>query len=131
MTYAEFGPSDEVERELDKELGPVIGDFEITTRPAGGAPDDIRDEWIGAKLPFRTYGLQDRQHALFDEITQTWKENFEQVAIFGLDAVVALRKLERDRAADWWVKSGYAFGMLVFRGSEGILNISPEETEQQ
>ena len=123
MTYAEFGPSDDVERELERELGPVIGDFEITTTPEGGAPEDIRTEWIGTKLPFRTYGLQERPHVLFDEITGVYKENFDQVAIFGLDAVVALRKLERNRAADWWVESGHAFGFLVFRGSEGILTL--------
>ncbi len=130
MTYAEFGPSDEIEGYLEQELGAVIGEFEITTIPEGGAPEDVRSDWFGAKLPFRTYGLQERPHVLYDEITNTYKENFEQIAIFGLDAVVALRKLDRNYAADWWVQNGYAFGSLVFRGSEGNLTIFPADSSE-
>jgi hypothetical protein len=110
---------DEFSETIERELGPVIAHFTITSTPQGGAPEEIKEQWIGVSLPVRQRLLETQSVHFFDILTAEFKENLEAVPVYGFDAVAALRVYGRDDAADFWADNGFEFANLIFRAQEG------------
>jgi len=108
---------------LTDRYGPVEMEFTIKQTPKGGAPEDIKEQWIGVSLPLREANLAELieggQTRYLDLLTNYMKDNEQPVGIVGLEAVHALREAERDEAANFWAP--YAAGLFVFRAFEGTL----------
>ena len=112
------------------ELGEVAAMFTIKVVPKGGAPDSVKEAWVGVSLPVRDVnlpnGLVARRKVGFDEITQSYNEINEPIPVYGLDAVMALDRAGKQPAARYWLDNGFVFASLVFRGQEGTLVTIPE-----
>ncbi|MEO6109568.1 MAG: hypothetical protein ABIP50_00975 [Candidatus Saccharimonadales bacterium] len=111
-----------IETALTEVYGPVEAAFIITQIPKGGAPEDIKEQWVGVSLPVRAAHLG--QTALaptrnFDYLTQQITENDDSVAITGIDAVHALAEAGKESAARFW--DSMQLAKFVFRAHEGTL----------
>jgi len=114
--------SPEIKAALDDVYGPVRAGFTLDQAPQGGAPMEIRKQWIGVTLPVREKNLA--RLALgsaeyFDYLTFNTAQNDDPVSIAGIEAVDALVVAERFEAADFWLP--YQAGLFTFRGHEGEL----------
>ena len=124
----------DVSNALDKMYGPVEVTFTVTQVPRGGAPREIREDWVGAALPVRKLHAARLFHGYIgrrwfpvpedravDAITGEKPEwpVWGNVEIRGYDAIDSLRELGRISAADYW--EPYADAMLGFQMSEGNL----------
>lgn len=107
--------------------GEILYWFRITTIPTGGAPENVRAQWVGTLLPVRRpppiegpeahvgHDVMDRQ--IINLIP-------DGVEIARDDVLKALRLFDRGAAAAWWSD---LFGRrplahsLVFRRHEGEL----------
>lgn len=107
---------------IDKELGEVVAEFTITQRPESGAPEHIKQEWIGLTLPVRAGKLacmDARPRDYFDDLRGELIENTEPVTIFGPEAVQALKDADKLEAAKYW--SIHEDQDFIFKASEGEL----------
>jgi len=112
----------EIKQALDSAYGPILAQFTLQQAPQGGAPEYIKDQWIGVALPVREQSLA--QLALgatqyFDYFSFNQKKNEEPVSIVGIEAVNALEDAEKFEAAEFWMP--YMAGLFTFRGYEGEL----------
>lgn len=107
--------------------------FVIRDIPAGGAPEDVKQQWVNIPLPCR------RPHAEAPEVhfgTEVGR-GFgsvrvieDGVAIEADDAIKALRLFGRESAATWWeTYYGRNGSALVFRAYEGEI-IPPDYAER-
>ncbi len=110
---------------LDTEYGPVQATFNIDKIPEVGAPDAIKEQWLGIPLPVRERNLGElalgatKYH---DLLTASEKQNDEPVPIVGLEAVDALVTADRLDAVRFWLP--HQMGLFTFRASEGQLEFS-------
>lgn len=114
---------------LVAEYGPVAATFTITSVPAGGAPESIKEDWVGVPLPVRAVHLGESALArttYYDHLTDSEVDNEAPVSIVGYDAVDALLAANKIEAATYW--SGYIHALFTFRAHEGQLASIPSET---
>jgi hypothetical protein len=107
---------------LEQSFGPIVAQFEISRTPAGGAPEAIRQDWIGVRLPVREQNIGRhilRAEQSFDFLTQELGTSDHPVAVCGMEAIDALFKAKRERAFQFWIPFG--LGTFVFNGHEGDL----------
>ncbi len=102
---------------LEEVYGPIVINFALTQVPAGGAPDYIKEQWIGASLPVREANLGRLASRYFDLLSGEFKENDEPVPITGIEAIHALEEAGKYQAAEFWYP--YQFGAFIFRSNEG------------
>jgi hypothetical protein len=109
------------EQELLHIYGPIVADFEVTQRPQGGAPEYIRDMWIGAVLPVRgnNLGSPFLSKPTLDILTCKYNTIDDRVPVCGVEAVVALNSLGRVEAVQFFAP--VMGGIFSFRGNEGTL----------
>jgi hypothetical protein len=119
---------EDIEQGLVEVYGQVGATFIITQTPQGGAPEEIKEQWVGTTLPVRNRNLG--QAALsptvnFDYLRQQFIETDDPVSITGIDAVQALRDAGKEEAARFW--EAYQLASFVFRAHEGTLEpLQPE-----
>lgn len=108
---------------IEEEIGRVVANFTLTQVPEGGAPDDIKAQWLGVPLPVRDKALEaaSGKQIYFDLITQRMIENTDSIPVQAFDAIVALRLASRVQAAQFWESNVPLLSELVFRGYEGDL----------
>jgi hypothetical protein len=117
------GEVDEFMQTVEEHMGPVVARFTPSTIPDGGAPINIREQWIGVELPVREHLLVEAKNTTnyFDMLRLREIENPNGIPVFGLDALDALRTAGRTEAADYWDDMRVHLATLVFRGNEGSL----------
>ena len=129
---SEFPPKDPKEEAIiEKIFGPVVAEFKITQTPQGGAPSEIKNQWIGVTLPVRENNvvrLENGYAEYYDYISDEVKQNDAPVCILAREAIRALIKAGKDEAADFWKQ--YQIDTLVFRSYEGELKFLDEPEEQ-
>ena len=104
---------------------PVLFWFRVTTVPVGGAPLEIRGQWVGIPLPVRrprpVEGPQ--AHLGRDVIDRSVVRPIgDGIVVEPADGVTALRFFGRPEAASWWERHLASRPMttgLVFRRHEG------------
>jgi hypothetical protein len=104
---------------------PILFWFRLRTVPIGGAPGEIRSQWVGIPLPVRrprpVEGPQ--AHVGRDVVDRSIVRPIaDGVVVEPSDAVAALRFFGRDEAASWWQQHLARRPMLtglVFRRHEG------------
>jgi hypothetical protein len=107
----------EILNSLENVYGPVALNFVLTQTPQGGAPDDIKEAWIGVKLPVREGNLGGLAVRYVDLLTGELKNNDSPVPIAGIEAVHALAEAGQEAAAEFWIP--YQLGLFTFRAYEG------------
>jgi hypothetical protein len=94
------------------ELQPILATFTIQEVPAGPAPLEIREQWVGVVLPVR----------------QLRRAQSGAVAISPFEATLALRAAGKHEASDWWYRIlmprvsnpvGYLTESLAFEAADG------------
>ncbi len=81
----------------------------ITARPPGGAPDHIRDQWIGVVMPATVDTSR-----LADVIThRRVADRVGGYAVLWADAMEALGR-EHPTARRWWEENVHHFSVLIF-----------------
>ncbi len=106
--------------------GAIVYWFLITTTPTGGAPEAVREAWVGIPLPVRRPRAVEgpEPHVARDVRDRRVTFITDGVAVEPADAVKALRLFGRGDAAAWWESHVERHPMtvaLVFRTSEGRL----------
>ena len=104
---------------------PVLFWFRVTAVPSGGAPPEIRCQWVGVPLPVRrprpVEGPQ--AHLGRDVVDRRIRRAISDgVVVEPPDALAALRLFDRSEAAAWWqaqLASRPLANGLVFRRHEG------------
>lgn len=130
-----FVPREVEETKAAKEeaYGPIVAEFEFNQVPQGGAPEFIRQGWLGVVLPLRPQLLDEYSGAqtYLDLLSGTIKENPDTTPVFGCDGIFALDELDRAEVVAYWHENGYGGETLMFRGYEGILKplVSVEEPQ--
>jgi hypothetical protein len=78
--------------------------FEITTTPMGGAPVEVREQWVGVVLPIRRpRPVEGPEPWVGREIgTRQPVAVADGVVVEADDAVRSLRLFDRPDAAGWW-----------------------------
>ncbi len=106
---------------IEAEYGPVVAQFEITHTPQGGAPETIRQGWLGVVLPLRQELLEEHGgvQTYIDVLTGRVRDNHDAVPVCGIDAVFALDDQNKENEAAFWCDAGLAYGIFVFRAHEG------------
>lgn len=106
---------------------PVLYWFEVTSVPEGGAPDEVRAEWVGVPLPVRRpRPVEGPNPKVGRDVMDLRQRNMiaDGVIVELNDAVAALRIFGRHDAADWWDRWSRRRAPtpgLVFRTWEGRL----------
>ena len=101
--------------------------FRPTTTPVGGAPEDIRRQWLDVLLPVRDPRPIEGPlpYVGTDVIDRTERKLIEDgVKVTPSDALRALRLHDRDAAASWWealLRERPLIDGFVFRRAEGDL----------
>jgi len=101
-----------------------MSSFKITSRPAGDAPEWVRDQWVGLTFPFEG---DERWNA---HTSATGDAPHEVDSDFSVTAGTALQILresgeEGAKAADWWETES----MLARLTSSAGLTFQPHECE--
>ena len=114
--------SPEIKQALTQTYGPVLARFTLKQVPQGGAPDFIKEQWLGVTLPIREQSLA--QLAIgavryFDFLSFNQMQNDDPLSVAGIEAVHALEEAEKFEAAAFWLP--YQAGLFTFRGYEGEL----------
>ena len=107
----------EVLEGLDEVYVPIVIDFTITQVPEGGAPEEIRREWVGLSLPVREQNALGLGPRYFDLLTGQMRDNPSSVGISGIEAVDALYRAGKIEASNFWYP--YHLGLFTFRAYEG------------
>ncbi len=79
----------------------------ITSRPEGGAPEHIRDAWIGLTMP-----ATENESRLADVVTLQAVRRTGGYAVKWEDAMQALSN--KPEAREWWEGKTGLFSILVF-----------------
>ena len=94
----------------------------ITSRPAGGAPAEIRDKWIGVVLPV----INKSNDLLADVITgKLVTDRIGGYAVLWEDAMSALGSYNPE-AREWWQKHVGRLRFLTLIFNEGCCEIIPD-----
>jgi hypothetical protein len=106
--------------------GEIVYWFVVTSTPAGGAPDAIRDDWVGVVLPVRRPRPVEGPEPHVGRHIATRQTTFitDGVAVATGDALLSLRLFGRIEAAVWWetfFATRPTTTALVFRTWEGRL----------
>ena len=127
----------EVASALDKAYGPRETLFRITSVPAGGAPAEIRQQWVDLALPVRKlyaarfmFGYIGRRFlptpedfsnidAITGKLTET-THIWGPVEVRGYDAVDSLENAGRAEAAQFWAP--YSEALLSFSLYDGAFD---------
>jgi len=120
------------QNEAERRIRPIQYWFVIRTIPEGGAPLEIKKQWVDIPLPCRQPFVEgNKEHVVYDvtdpELVKLVKDG---VAVEAYDALAALMLFDRADAASWW--NNYLEGMnetLVFQASEGQL-LSTHDAER-
>jgi hypothetical protein len=104
---------------------PIQYYFAVDGVPAGEAPLEIREQWVGLALPVRHDRYVEGPDPLVGRGVETFTRNHHSdgVVVLSQDAIGSLRRGERDGAAAYWdVRLGrLGFPALLFNVSEGRL----------
>src|SRR3954447_26266386 len=106
---------------------PVIYWFRPSTTPRGGAPLEVREQWVGIPLPVRTPRPVEGPESYIgiDVVDRRVQHPIpDGVAVAPLDAIAALEYFGRSEAASWWremLQRRPATQSFVFRRAEGEL----------
>lgn len=109
--------------------GEIRGYFAIDRTPAGKAPAELREKWVGLMLPVRYERDPKKRHPFRGVGAETKRPaaGDDGVWILSRDAIVALdRAGASDAAAYWEVMMANFLPALIFNASEGRL-LSIEE----
>lgn len=109
---------------MSVEMHEIRGWFIPRVIPWGGAPEEIKSQWVNIPLPFRYDRPSEGPEPHLGHDIQEWSDiTFLEnaVSIRGIDAVKSLRIFERYEAADWW--DGYFMGCY----SDLAFAIEPED----
>jgi hypothetical protein len=113
--------------------------------PEGGAPDEIREQWVGVPLPVRESNATISEDRLVSGFLIGANVNRpgdikvndpeDMVSVDLSDAIKALEMAGREEAAYWWVnwsetKPPYFGNNLMFKADEGDL-LTPAEAEKR
>lgn len=111
--------------------------------PEGGAPEKIKQQWVGVPLPVRKKNIVSEDVVgdyvvganILDPTDVKLNEPMALVCVETLDAIKALRLADRRDAAEWWEywfdNRSFVFGTtLMFQASEGRL-LTPTEVEEE
>lgn len=119
------------------ESNDIIAWFVPTEVPLGGAPDEVREQWVGTPLPIRFKNAKQLGGlsigANVDSFEPSVRPNAVPVEID--DAILALELSGQDTAAGWWLRfkqdlnTNIFANTLSFRGEEGEV-IAQEEVQQ-
>lgn len=107
--------------------GEILYWFEVLAVPEGGAPREIRAQWVGVPLPVRQPRPMEGPDPRFGRDVHDIRRRTvipDGVVVEFEDALRALRLFGRDAAADWWAAWARSTGRsaaLVFRTREGRL----------
>jgi hypothetical protein len=125
------------ERYTGRELEPIVHWFVPNTTPEGGAPDEVREQWMGVPLPVRESNATHSERELVDgylighDVNRPLRagnihlnDPNEMVAINLGDAIKALALAGKTDASGWWqhyadVKPPYTGERLMFKKAEG------------
>ena len=133
----------EIATALDRVYGPVVATFTVIGVPPGGAPHEIRKDWLQAQLPLRALHAQRlylgyigrRFHPLAEDraVDALTGENpkwpvWGNVEIRGYDAIESLRAAGKVAAAEFWAP--YEEAMLGFDMADGHFGSGFVNTEQ-
>jgi hypothetical protein len=105
--------------------GAIIYWFRPTATPQGGAPLEIREQWIGTPLPVRAPRPAEGPESYIgiDVVDRTVRHPIpDGVAVAPLDAIAALDYFGQCDAASWWrqmLTRRPATRSFVFRRAEG------------
>jgi hypothetical protein len=102
---------------LDEVYGPVVLNFTIKQTPVSGAPDHIKEQWVGIALPVRKENIARLTTRYLDLLTGEFQENEGPVPVPGLEAVHALEEAGKAEAAQYWLP--VRLGLFIFRAYEG------------
>ena len=101
--------------------------FRVRSLPEGGAPLEIRQQWLGLLLPIRQpRPVEGPESYIGTDVMdrRVLRQIADGVAVEPADALKVLRLCERADAADWWealLARRPAVASLVFRRHEGDL----------
>ena len=97
--------------------------FEITTTPLGGAPLDVRGQWIGVVLPVRRPRPAEGPEPWIGQEIDTYEivAVDDGVVVESADAIRCLELFGRSDAATWWLElvRRHPAPALGFRWNEG------------
>lgn len=104
----------------------IIYWFLVTSTPVGGAPREVREDWVGVPLPVRRPRPIEgpEPHVAINVRDREVTYISDGVAVAPHDAVRVLRLFGRDAAARWWesyLEARPATVALAFRTFEGRL----------
>jgi hypothetical protein len=126
MPQYEFSPS--TSRHLLEQHGPIVGNFQVTTVPAGEAPRVIKKAWLheGMVLPVREKALPGFPYWIGRSSLQLALEDYQDgsVAVSGGDAILALKNAGEQEAVNYWVKhlgKNALVSPFFFHPNEGTL----------
>jgi hypothetical protein len=135
---SEFYRFGSMDAERAEELERVAQYFIPTRIPAGGAPDAIREQWVGVLLPVREYNIdrKGKKTTVGSNVTNTsdvkLQPSSELVKIELPDAIEALMVTTGcSEAASWWghhyANLDPVFGTsIAFQRNEGDLYLAEE-----
>ena len=131
----------EIAAALDYVYGPVVATFTITDVPAGGAPLEIRQEWLETQLPVRALHVLRLNHGYVGRRFNPLAEDnavdtltgekpkwpvWGNVEVRGYDAIESLRAAGRLAAVEFWKpyeEAMLGFDMADGHFEEGVKNI--------
>jgi hypothetical protein len=131
------------ERYKGEEPEPIVQWFIPTQTPEGGAPEEVREQWIGVALPVRESNapVAEEKHVrgylIGANVVRPGDIHVnnpeDMVAIELEDAIKALRLAGREGASGWWedwreIKPDFFGTTLMFMTRDGDL-VSPAEVE--
>ena len=109
------------------ERSAVLYWFKPTVTPFGGAPQPIRERWVGVPLPVRMPRPPEGPEShVGRDVMDPRERRFvaDGVAVLTTDAIAALELFGRDEAAAWWrqyLVQRPVSRALLFRRHEGEL----------
>ena len=86
------------------------GFIRITSRPEGGAPPEIRDEWIGLVLPVHQISDDLLSDVITGELVTTRIGGYEVLWSEAMDRLGA----KNQNASIWWKENIHEMSSLIF-----------------
>ncbi len=87
--------------------------IKIISMPAGEAPEEIREAWVGLVIPLTDHPLKDPRHIGVLGGAPS-KENEDGYEVTVTDALNTLRQAGKTKVANWWFPHLIGRGHLVF-----------------
>ena len=114
---------------LETEWGLVIADFTVQQVPRGFAPEDIREQWVGVRLPVRLWAvmwhMKTAYPAFIDGPTGSLIQNEQPIPVVTEDAQAVLDAAGKKDAASFWRTTTSIGPLLVFEASAGTVEPRP------